>query len=266
MPEEQAQSSNSIPRRYAAFIEERHSFIERLVGRAEACKGLHWVDEEGHEELEFADLFSPSGYRTRYRYHRAVYVIPEDAELLGHLESLREEQQNIMQAASPPLEKVPHKLLLPHLVRDATRIDVSAYGSFSSRTAPLGPVLETVTFELEVAKNRREPDEGELERLGRYLANLNARWSEGERKVRVRTPNLQVEAAVRYPDEGREKLNLRLVGLICVSEDPSEVIVQLPHTRSRKGRADRVTIEPDAKIEQALVYGERRWQGAKGRE
>ena len=82
--------------------------------------------------------------------------------------------------------------------------------------------------------------------------------------MRVRTPNLQVEAAVYCPNEGREKLNLRLVGLICVAEDPSEVVVQLPHTRFRKGRADRVAIEPDAKIERALVYGERRWQGAKG--
>ena len=261
----EAPTSNSIPRRYAAFIEDRHSFIERLVERAESCDGLTWVDEEGHEELDVASLFSPTGYKTRYRYHRAVYVIPEDVKLLAHLEALRGEQQSIMQAASLPLEKVPHKLLLPHLVRAAARVDVSAYRSFSSRTAPLSPILETLAHDVEDAKHKAEPNESELEHLQRYLDNLNALWDEGERRARVRVPNWQVGATVHYKDHSREKLKLRLVGLICISENPSGVIVQPPPMRIRKGRADAVTIEPDARIEQALIYGERRWQGAKGR-
>ena len=108
-------------------------------------------------------------------------------------------------------------------------------------------------------------DEAEEKRLQGYLDNLRALWDGGEETVRVRFPNWQVDAFLHDADDAVSKVNLRLVGLICVVSEPERLIVQLPQYRVRKRMASTVTIEPDARLGAAFIYSEARWQRAKRR-
>ena len=191
---------------------------------------------------------------------RAVYVIRRNKRLLTDLAALRKEQRDIMQAAEPPRKTVPRELLLPHLAHDAARINVTAYASFSSRVEPLPAVFDEIADKLGKASDRESK-----RRLQGYLDNLRALWEGGEETLRVRFPNWQVDAFLHDEDNAVAKVNLRLVGLICVVSEPGRVVVQLPQYRVRKRMKSTVSIKPDARLGAAYLYGETRWQRAKRR-
>ena len=250
-----------IPQRYARFMQKRHVLMGGLVARAKESETLYWLDDEGHEEREVDAPWLPSGVQTRYIYRRAVYVIREDTRLLADLADLQNEQKAIMRAAEPPLKTVPRKLLLPHLAHGVARVNVTAYPSFSSRVEPLPVVYNELADKLDRVKGGG--DEEREKRLQGYLDTLRALWDGGEETLRVRFPNWQVDAHLHDADDAVAKVNLRLVGVICVAPEPERVVVQLPQYRVRKRMKSTVLLEPDARLGAAYVYGETRWQRAK---
>ena len=239
---------------------ERHVLMENLVALAEETGSLHWLDEEGHKAREVAAPWLPSGVQIRYFYRRAVYVIRENKHLLNTLAALYKEQNRIMKDADPPKKKVPRALLLPHVVHSVARVNVTAYPSFSSRVEPLPEVYDELVEKL----SRVGTDNEEEKQLQGYLDTLRKLWDEGEESLRVRYPNWQVDARLHGEDDAVAKVSLRLVGVVCVADEPRRVDVQLPSYRIRKRAKNTVVLEPDARLGAAYVYGETRWQRAKG--
>ena len=120
-------------------------------------------------------------------------------------------------------------LLLPHLARDVVRVNVTAYTSFSSRREPLHEVFNEIADKLKKAEDRGEEERARS--LQGYLDNLEALWKGGEEQVRVRFPNWQVDAFLHDADDHDadelvSKVSLRLVGLVCVVQEPERVVVQ----------------------------------------